>query len=81
MAQWKQIQLVYIDSWPLSVGWGSSVAVSCGVGHRHSSDPTLLWLWCRPAGVALIQLLSWELPYSAGIPSPPQKKRKKEKIK
>ena len=25
---------------------GSSIAVSCGVGCRHSWDPTLLWLWC-----------------------------------
>ena len=24
-----------------------------GVGHRHSSDPELWWLWCRPASVAL----------------------------
>ena len=23
------------------------VAVSYGVGCRHSSDPVLLWLWCR----------------------------------
>ena len=27
-----------------SVGSGSGIAVSCGVGHRHSSDPKLLWL-------------------------------------
>ena len=30
------------------------VAVSCGVGRRHGLDPTLLWLWCRPAATALI---------------------------
>ena len=29
-------------------------------------DPTLLWLWCRPASAALIPLLVWELPYAAG---------------
>ena len=28
------------------------VALSCGVGYRHSSDPTLLLLWCRPAAPA-----------------------------
>ena len=33
---------------------GSGVAVSCGVGHRHGSDPWLLWLWCRLAAAALI---------------------------
>ena len=27
---------------PCSVGWGSGVAVSCGVGCRHGSDPKLL---------------------------------------
>ena len=40
--------------------------MSCGVGHRLSSDPALLWLWCRPAAVALIQPLAWEPPYAAG---------------
>ena len=25
---------------------GSSIAVSCGICCRHSSDLTLLWLWC-----------------------------------
>ena len=25
-------------------------------------DPVLLWLWCRPANVAPIQHLAWELP-------------------
>ena len=29
-------------------------------------DPTLLWLWRRPAAAALIGSLSWELPYAAG---------------
>ena len=32
----------------------SGAAVGCGVGHRHSSDPVLLWLWCRLAAAALI---------------------------
>ena len=33
---------------------GSSVVMSCGAGCSLSSDPVLLWLWCRP--------LVWELP-------------------
>ena len=37
------------DPWSRSVGQGSGVALSCGVGHRHSSILVLLWLWCRPA--------------------------------
>ena len=36
------------------------------VGRRCGLDPTLLWLWHRPAPVALIQTLAWELPYAAG---------------
>ena len=31
-----------------------SIAVSRGVGHRRGSDPTLLWLCCRPVATALI---------------------------
>ena len=52
------------DPWPCSVGQGSSVAVSCGVGHSLGLGPALLWLWCRPAAVAPIQPLAWELPYA-----------------
>ena len=39
---------------------GSSVAVSCGVGHRCSLD--LVLLWRRPAATAPIRRLTWELP-------------------
>ena len=38
----------------------------CSVGCRHSSDPTLLWLWCRLAAAALIGPLAWEPPYAPG---------------
>ena len=38
--------------------------MSCGVSRRHGSDPVLLWLWHRLAGVALIQPLAWEPPYA-----------------
>ena len=44
---------------------GSGVAVSCGVGCRHGSDPTLLWLWS--AAAALIQPLACEFPYATGV--------------
>ena len=40
--------------------------MSCGVGHRHSSDPTLLLLWCRQAAGAPIGPLAWKLPYAMG---------------
>ena len=38
--------------------------MSCGVGHRCSSGPVWLWLWRRPAAVALIRPLAWEPPYA-----------------
>ena len=44
----------------------------CGVGR---------WLWCRPAAAALIQPLSWELPYAAGVALKSKKKKKKKKKK
>ena len=40
--------------------------MSCAVGHRRGSDPKLLWLWGRPAAVALIRPLAWEPPYAVG---------------
>ena len=40
--------------------------MSCGVGHRCSLYPKLLWLWRRPAATAPIQPLAWELQYAAG---------------
>jgi len=49
--------------------------MSCGVGHRHGLDSSLLWLWCRPAAATLIQPLAWELPYAAGVAL---KKKKKQ---
>ena len=51
--------------------------MSCGVGHRRSSDLTWLWLWlwCRPAAAALTPPLAWELPYVvAGVALKSQKK-------
>ena len=41
--------------------------VSCGVGHRCSSDLILLWLWHRSEALALIQPLAWEPPYAVGV--------------
>ena len=40
--------------------------MSYGVGQRLGSDPTLLWLWCRPAAIVLIGPLAWEPPYVTG---------------
>ena len=55
--------------------------MSCGVGFRQGSDPELLWLWRRPAAVALIQPLAWELLHATSVALKKQKKRKKERSK
>ena len=39
--------------------------MTCGVGRRQLRSE-LLWLWCRPAAVALIQPLAWEPPHAVG---------------
>ena len=41
--------------------------MSCGVGHRHSSDPALLWLWLGPIAVLLFPPLAWEPPCVMGV--------------
>ena len=60
---------------------GPSVAMSCGVGCRHGSDPALLWLWCRPTATALIRPLAWEPPYAVGAAKEIAKRQKKQKTK
>ena len=84
MAHRKRIRLetmrLRFRSWPCSVGWGSGVAVSCGVGHRRSSDPTLLWLWHRLAATAPIRPLAWEPPYAEGVVLERAKRPKKKKV-
>ena len=50
--------------------------MSCGVGHRCGSDPTLLWLWHRPAATALIRPLAWEPPYASGAAIEKTKKKR-----
>ena len=80
MAQRKQIQLgtmrLRVRSLAHSVRHGSGVAVSCGVGRRCGSEPELLWLWCRPAAIAPIGPLAWELPYAMGMALKSKKQNK-----
>ena len=56
------------------MGYGSGIARSYGVGHRHGSDLALLWPWHRPAATAPIRPLAWEPPYAAGAALKRQKK-------
>ena len=46
VAQWvKNLTNIYEDASliPGPARWVKDLAVSCGVGHRLGSDPTLLW--------------------------------------
>ena len=52
--------------------------MSCGVGGRHSSDPTLLWLCHRPAAAAPIHPLAWELTYASSVALKKKKKQNKK---
>ena len=54
--------------------------MSCGVVRRCSPDPALLWLWCRPAAVALMGPLAWELPYATRTALKKEKEKGKIRI-
>ena len=54
--------------------------MSCGIGHRLSSDPPLLWLWHRLAATAPIRPLAQEPPYAMGVALEKTKKKKKSGI-
>ena len=55
--------------------------MSCGIGRRHGSDPTLLWLWHRLTAVALIAPLAWKPPYALGVALKSKEKKKKKERK
>ena len=52
--------------------------MSCGVGHRRSSDPGLLWY--RLVAIAPIQLLAWEPPYTMGVALKSKKTKKRKAV-
>ena len=54
--------------------WGIQVTVSCGVGHRGGTD--LVLLCCRPAAVAPIRPLAWDIPYATVAALKTKKKKK-----
>ena len=55
--------------------------MSCGVGHRRSLDPVLLWLWHRLVATAPIGPLAWEPPFAMGAAQEMVKRQKKKKKK
>ena len=61
------------------MGGGSGIAMSSGVGHRRDSDLACLWLWRRPATVALIRPLAWEPPHTGCSPKKIKRQKKKKK--
>ena len=50
--------------------------MSCGVGHRCSSE--LAWLWCRLAATAPIKPLAQEAPCAVGVVLKREKDKKKK---
>ena len=79
--QWKQTLLVSMRMRVRSVGQGSGITMSCGVGSRCVSDAALLWLWCRVADTAPIRPLAWELPYAESAALKSKKKNTPNKQK
>ena len=53
--------------------------MSCGVGPRRGSDPTLLWLGPWPVATAPIEPLAWETLYAAGAALKDKKRKEKKK--
>ena len=51
--------------------------MNCGVLRICGSDLVLLWLWCRPAAVAPIQPLAWNIHM---LPVQPLKAKKKKSL-
>ena len=54
--------------------------MSCGVGHRRSSDPALLWLWHTLVATVPTRPLAWEPPYAAEAAQEMAKRQKKKSI-
>ena len=73
---WERTQLVSMRMQVLSIASISGLRIrhcrelwcksSYVVGRRPGSDPELLWLWRKPAAIALTRPLAWELPHATG---------------
>ena len=68
MAQWltnPTRKHEVVGSTPGVTQWDKD-PLSCGIGRRRNSELSLLWLWRRPAAIAPIRPLAWELPRAVG---------------
>ena len=54
--KWIQLAFMQLQVWSLALFSGLKELALLWVGHRHSSDSELWWLWCRLAPIALIHL-------------------------
>ena len=79
MAQQKRVRLVCMRMRVRSLaslsGSGIQRCHELWCKSQTRSDPTLLWLWWRPAAAAPIGPLAWESPYAVGAALERKKKK------
>ena len=67
-----------VGSIPGLTQWVKDLAQAVAhTGCRCGSDLVLLWLWHRPAAVALVRPLAWEPPYAGFVALEKTEKKKK----
>ena len=71
-------QLVSMRTWAQSLALFWGLRIWCG-HELWGRSQMQLWLWCKPAAVALIGPLAWELPYALGV-ALKEKRKKKGKV-
>ena len=81
MAHWKQIRLISMRMWVPSLVSLSGLRIHLHCHELQSGMQTWLvaWLRCRPAPVAQIGPLAWELPDATGAALKRKKEEKKRK--
>ena len=82
VVHWKWTWLVSIRTWVQSLASLNGLRIwfclSYGVDRRCGSGPRLLWH--RPAAIASIRPLAWELPHGMGVALKKEKKKKTRNV-